>query len=177
VRRLLLVAIGALVVIAGIAALMLAFTSRDEPEVSSAAPGPGEQQPDLGARHLAADEHAPDAGLTDPPTSGPHHPDLVTRDRRVLEPDQIIHALELGNVVLFYDSARPPPELVAVQEEVSGPFDAEIAAAGQAVILARRSGAGPATALAWRRVLQTPDSADPRLRDFAEAWLGQRLGK
>jgi hypothetical protein len=173
VRRLLLVGIGALVVIAGVAALMLAFTSRDEPEVSSAAAGPGELQPDLGARHLAPDEHAPDEGLTDPPTSGPHHPDLVTRDRRVLGPDQIIHALELGNVVLFYDSPRPPPELVAVQEEVSGPFDAEIAAAGQAVILARRPGSGPATAAAWRRLLRTQDPADPALREFAEAWLGR----
>jgi hypothetical protein len=62
---------------------------------------------------------------------------------------------------------------VAVQEEVSGPFDAEIAAAGQAVILARRPGSGPATAAAWRRLLRAQDPADPALREFAEAWLGR----
>jgi hypothetical protein len=28
-------------------------------------------------------------------------------------------------------------------------------------------------ALAWRRRLRTADPADPRLRDFVDAWLGQ----
>jgi hypothetical protein len=45
------------------------------------------------------------------------------------------------------------------------------------VILARREGAGPATALAWRRVYETPDSRDPALREFTEAWLGRGLGQ
>ena len=62
-----------------------------------------------------------------------------------------------------------------LQEDVAGPFDAELAAAGQAVILARRAGAGPATALAWRRILKTGDATDPELREFAEAWLGRGL--
>jgi hypothetical protein len=58
---------------------------------------------------------------------------------------------------------------------VAGPFDAELAAAGQAVILARRPGAGPATALAWRRILRAGDPADPDLRTFTEHWLGRGL--
>ena len=52
-----------------------------------------------------------------------------------------------------------------------------MAAAGQAVILARREGAGPATALAWRHVYRAADPAIPALREFAEAWLGRGLGK
>jgi hypothetical protein len=79
-------------------------------------------------------------------------------------------------VILFYDAKRPPAALRAIQREVSGPFDAEVAAAGQQVILARREGAGPVTAAAWRRLLRSDDPADPRIRDFAEAWIGRGAG-
>jgi Protein of unknown function (DUF3105) len=161
-RRLGLVAVGVALAVGGLIALAMAFNARDDAGLSGAAAGPGELQPEGGGEW---------------PTSGEHREELVTRDRRELTDDEILTALELGNVVILYDGPDPGADLLRLQRQVSGPFDAEIAAAGQAVILARRSGAGPATALAWRRVLQTPDSADPRLRDFAEAWLGQRLGK
>jgi hypothetical protein len=158
------IAAGVLLAIAGLLALVLVLGARDDPEVVGEASSTLE--PDLGA------EHSGRAAATDePPTSGPHEPDLVTRDRRRLSNDQILHALELGNVVILYDAAEPPDELVAVQREVAGPFDAEIAAAGQAVILARWPGIGEPTALAWRRVHRGAG-----LREFAEAWLGQGLG-
>lgn len=163
--------VGAVVVIAGLAVLLLVFSARDDAGLSGAG-GPGKLEPDRGARHLPAGEHAP-PGLTDPPTSGPHHPRLVTRDRRRLNPDEVLHALELGNVIVFYGSPRPAPQLRALQNEVSGPFDAELAAAGQAVILAQRPDTGPALAAAWRRLLPAADPADPRLREFAESWLGR----
>jgi hypothetical protein len=75
--------------------------------------------------------------------------------------------------VILYDG-RVDPALERLRDEVAGPFDPELAAAGQAVILAPREGAGPALALAWRRSLRALDPADPRLREFAEAWLGLR---
>ena len=169
-RRFALVAAGVLVAVAGLIVLALVFNSRDDPEVARAPAGPGELQPDRGSGHDAA------ANVTDEwPTSGPHREELVTRDRRRLTDDQILHALELGNVVILYDAPDPGAALERLQEEVAGPFDAELAAAGQAVILARRAGAGPATALAWRRVYETSDSRDPALREFAEAWLGRGL--
>jgi Protein of unknown function (DUF3105) len=169
-RRLGLVAAGVLVAVVGLIALALAFNSRDDPEVASAPAGPGELQPDRGSGHDSP------AQVTDEwPTSGPHREELVTRDQRRLTDDQILHAVELGNVVILYDT--PDPALERLQEEVAGPFDAELAAAGQAVILARRDGAGPATALAWRRVYEAGDASDPGLREFAEAWLGRGLGK
>jgi hypothetical protein len=166
-RRFGLVAAGVLVAVAGLIALAVAFNARDDPEVASAPTGPGELQPDRGSGHDAA------ANVTDEfPTSGPHREEPVTRDRRRLTDDQILHALELGNVVILYDGPAP----TQVQEEVAGPFDAEVARAGQAVILARRDGAGPATALAWRHVYRAADPSDPGLREFAEAWLGRGLG-
>jgi Protein of unknown function (DUF3105) len=164
-RRFGLVAAGVLVAVAGLIALALAFNARDDPEVAGAPTGPGELQPDRGSGHDAP------ANVTDEwPTSGPHREELVTRDRRLLTDDQILHALELGNVVILYDAPEPPAALVALQREVAGPFDAEVAAAGQAVVLARRDGAGDGTALAWRRVMRSGD-----LREFAEAWLGRGL--
>jgi hypothetical protein len=169
-RRLGLVAAGVLVAVAGLFALAVVFNARDDPEVASAPAGPGELQPDRGSGHDAP------ARVTDRwPTSGPHREELVTRDRRRLSDDQILHALELGNVVILYDSLDPALE--GLQDEVAGPFDAEVAAAGQAVILARRDGAGPATALAWRRAYEAGGADDPGLREFAEAWLGRGLGK
>jgi hypothetical protein len=169
-RRLGLVAAGVLVAVAGLIALALAFNSRDDPEVAAAPAGPGELQPDRGSGHGAP------AQVTDEwPTSGPHREELVTSDRRRLTDDQILHALELGNVVILYDGPDPGTPLGQLQDEVAGPFDAELAAAGQAVILARRDGAGQATALAWRRVYQPGDPSDPGLREFAEAWLGRGL--
>jgi hypothetical protein len=174
VRRLLAVVAGAVLVAAGAAALLLIFAARDDAPVGAPpAAGPGELQPDLGAHHLPAGEHVPLGGLTDPPTSGAHHPRLITREGKRLSPDEILHALELGDVILFYDAPRPPAALRAVQRDVSGPFDPEVAAAGQQVILAPRPGAGPVTAAAWRRLLRARDPADPRVRAFAEAWIGR----
>jgi Protein of unknown function (DUF3105) len=142
--------------------LVLVLGSRDDAEVAPTQ-GPGELRPDRGAAH----DGPARADGDEPPTSGTHRPELVTRDRRQLTDDQLIHALELGNVVILSERIRP--ELAAVQREVAGPFDAEVAAAGQAVILARRD--GPTTALAWRRLLRSDDPAE--LQGFAEAWLGR----
>jgi hypothetical protein len=159
-----------LVVAAGLAGLLLVFSARDEGQIEASPTGPGELQPDDGARHVPGREGST-ALPPVPPTSGPHYPEPVTRERRELTADQIIHALELGNVVMLYDARRPPAALERLQQEVAGPFDAELAAAGQAVILAPWDGAASVIALAWRRVLETDDPA--RLRDFADAWLGE----
>ena len=100
-----------MLVAGGVFALLLAFNARDDAGVGGGAPaGPGELQPDLGRRHLEATQHIPLEGLTDPPTSGAHHARLPTREGR-LSPDQILHALELGDVILFYDAKRPPAAL------------------------------------------------------------------
>jgi hypothetical protein len=158
-RRALLVVAVVILAVAGVAVVALVVTSRDDSQVSGAVQGPGDVQPEG----------------SDPPASGSHADALVTRDRAAITDDQLVQAVELGNVVILYDGARPAPALVKLQRDVAGPFDAELAAAGQAVILARRAGAGPATALAYKRILRASDPADPALRDFAEFWLGRGI--
>jgi hypothetical protein len=170
-RRALPALVGVVLAVAVVAAVFLFVTGRDDSNVAGP-DGPGELQPNRGASHSGPAEASGD----DPPTSGTHESRLVTRDRRPITDDQLIHALELGDVVILYDAQQPPPALVQLQADVmGGPFDAEVAAAGQAVILARRPGAGPATALAWRRILRADDPADSSLGEFTEDWLGRGL--
>jgi hypothetical protein len=169
-RRALPALVGVVLAVGAIAAVFLVVTGRDDSQIAGPQ-GPGELQPDRGAGHAGPAEPSGD----DPPTSGTHRPELVTRDRRPITDDQLIHALELGDVVILYEGRQPDPALVRLQDEVAGRFDAELAAAGQAVILARRAGAGPAMALAWRRILRADDPADPNLRAFTEDWLGRGL--
>jgi hypothetical protein len=158
--------------IAGLAAaaclvLITILANRDSSGVTKAS-GPGTLEPDRGSAHVNG-PRTPASPPDDPPTSGPHRPEAVTRDGVPLSDDQLLEALHLGNVVFAYDGL--PAELKKIQDEISGPFDPELAAAGQAVILDRRPGVKGVIALAWRRELR---SGDPeRLREFADAWLGQ----
>jgi hypothetical protein len=163
--------------IAGLAAtacavLISILAARDDSQVSGAE-GPGVAEPDRGARHLGPND-PPTAEAERPPTSGPHRPEPVASQS--LSEDQLLEALHLGNVVLLYGGDAPGDALLAIQREVAGDFDPELAAAGQAVILARRPGTEGVTALAWGRRLQASDETDPQLREFAEAWLGQGPG-
>jgi hypothetical protein len=149
-------AAGALAVLAVLAAgafaLLQVVNARDDAEVATpAAAGPGEVVE----------------------TRCPARRRDVTRDRRALGDQEIATALARGNVVLV---ASEPAALARVQEAVSGPFDAELAAAGQMVILARGDGAG-VTALAFGRRLRAASPDDPELRAFAEAHLGSAAGR
>jgi hypothetical protein len=131
-----------------VVAVVVVLQSRDDAEVGSAS-GPGEK--------VEARCPGESAG--------------ITRDSRPLTEEQIAHATSLGNVVLRYPGSRPPAALRELQEELTGPFDAEIAAAGQAVILA--GGSDRIEALAWGRQQRAESPDEPQLRAFAEAWLGE----
>lgn len=98
------------------------------------------------------------------------------RDGTRLSEDQLLHALELGDVVLLYGTPKPPAALRALQERVSGPFDPVLAANGAAVVLGYRPETDGVTALAWKRVLRAPSAADPALQEFADYWLGRGAG-
>jgi Protein of unknown function (DUF3105) len=148
--------------------LITILANRDSSGVSKSS-GPGTLQSDRGSAHVNG-PRTPASPPDDPPTSGPHRPEAVTRDEVPLSDDQLLEALHLGNVVFAYDGS--PAALKRIQDEISGPFDAELAAAGQAVILDRRPGVKGTIALAWRRELRSDDPA--KLREFADAWLGQR---
>jgi hypothetical protein len=147
--------------------LITILANRDSSGVTKSS-GPGTLEPDRGSAHVNG-PRTPASPPDDPPTSGPHRPEAVTRDEAPLSDDQLLEALHLGNVVFAYDGS--PAALKKIQDEVSGPFDPELAAAGQAVILDRRPGVKGTIALAWRRELRSEDPA--QLREFADAWLGQ----
>jgi hypothetical protein len=168
----------AVVALAGGIGLLAFFASRDTGEVDRARPeGPGQVFADQGARHLAPGRRGPVKYNSDPPTSGPHVPQPVRRDQTVLSHDQVLHALETGNVVLAYGSARPPRGLRALADEAGGgPFDPALVPAGQTVILARRPGTRGVVALAWRRLLRARSASEPRLRTFVDRWLGRGRG-
>ena len=133
--------------LAAVVAVVLILQSRDSSDVGGAT-GPGEK---VAAR-------CPDS------------PEGITHDARPLSDNQIRQAVALGNVVLRYPGSKPPAALRQIQDELTGPFDAEIAAAGQSVILA--GGGRTVEALAWGRRLSAATPGDPELRTFAEAWLG-----
>jgi hypothetical protein len=158
-RRLGLALLTLVIALGGFVLVLLFFESRDDSQVPGGASG--------------AD--APGQVVRDQRRA--HAPAPIRRDGMPLTEDQLLHALELGDVVLVYGGARsPPPQLRALQEQVSGPFDPVLAANGAAVILAYRPGTDGVVALAWRRILRAPSASDPALEDFAGYWLGRAGG-
>ena len=152
---------------------LIAFLSSREKATFTELQGPGQVLPDQGKRHLKPGQAPGRPYASDPPTSGPHIPVAVTRDGARLSDDRILQALETGNVVLVYGSTQPPPALRALADDLAGPFDPELAKAGQAVILARRPATRGVVALAWRHLLHVRSATDPALRAFTDFWLGR----
>jgi len=158
VRRLLPVLVGVAVVVAGLVGLMAFASGRDDAGLSGGATaGPGEFE---------------SRSKEQPPTSGPHEQANVTGEDAVTD-DALLTALDQGNVVIAYPQTRPPAAREQLRRELTGPFDAELAAAGQMVILVRRPDSDGIQALAYQRRLEAQDPADPQLKAFAEAWLGK----
>lgn len=148
------------------------LAGRDTPGVAGPASGPGVAYRDQGAAHLNPGQLEP-VYDSDPPTSGPHVPAPVTSDRAQLTNDQLLQALEVGDVVLMYGTPSPPPPLVSLAAATAPRFTPTLAASGQAVVLARRPGTAGIVALAWAHMLRTGSATDPALRSFIQFWLGR----
>ena len=155
-----------------IAVLSGFFAGRDQANVSGLTSAPGQTFRDQGHAQLQPTELRP-AYDSDPPTSGPHAPEPVLRDGTQLSDDQLLEALQVGDVVIMYGTRAAPPGLTALARAVASPFTPALASAGQAVILARRPGAVGLIALAWTHMLRVSSASDPGLRQFAEFWLGR----
>lgn len=165
-------AIGLIAVLSGF------FAGRDQAGVSGGPAAPttiGHQFPDLGHAHLQPGQPRPPYN-SDPPTSGAHIPEPVLLDRNMLNDDQLLEALEVGDAVIMYGPRKPPPGLPGLARSLAGPFTPALAAAGQAVVLARRSRTSGLIALAWTRMLRVRSAADPSLRQFVQEWLGRGAG-
>jgi hypothetical protein len=171
-ERAVIVITGFAVAVGAIAALSGFFAGQDQAGIQGSAAGPGQTFRDLG--HVRLSPGAPHPVYdSDPPTSGAHVQSPVTDDASVLSDDQLLSALQAGDVVLVYGEPEPPPSLAALARAVAAPFTPALAAAGQAVILARRPGSTGVIALAWTHMLHVAEAADPRLIQFAQFWLGR----
>ncbi len=159
--------------IGAIAALSGFFAGRDAAGVTGGgSSGPGLTFKDLGHAHLQPGDPHPSYDSR-PPTSGAHVPVPVRSDAARLSVDQLLESLELGDVVIEYGSPEPPPGLRALARSLAPPFAPALAAAGQAVILARRPGTTGLIGLAWTHIVQVSAPSDPMLREFVQAWLGR----
>jgi hypothetical protein len=175
-RRVVVVVLGLLLGAAGVLGLQLVLGARDKPGVSGEQ-GPGQTFPDQGRRHLSPGERPHARFASDPPTSGPHVPIAVIPNATTFGDDELLQALELGNVVLAYPQRTAPPALRALAEQLMmGRFTPDLAATGQAVILARRPGLRGVVALYWRHLLRASSPSDPRLGEFASYWLDHGSG-
>jgi hypothetical protein len=170
----LLIVIVALAITVGLIALLSGglLAGRDSPGLYGPGGQLGVRFRDQGDAILAPGARAP-AYDSVPPTSGAHRPARIVRDARPLSDNQLLTALSAGNVVLMYGTERPPPRLKALVASIAAPFSPALAAAGQAVILARRPAIPGVLALAWTRLLHVRSASDPQLRSFALVFLGQ----
>jgi hypothetical protein len=172
-RPLWLVVGGVVLVLAVLAGVLIVAVGRDDPSVGPGDRGPGVAYPDQGKDHLALGEEPKIRFNSDPPTSGPHIPDPVLRDGVRLTRDQLLQALERGNVVVFFDSSRIGRALRRLQRRLTGPYLPAVGAAGGALILAQRPGTKGVIAAAWRHLLTVRTPNDPRLLAFANYWIGR----
>jgi hypothetical protein len=163
-----------LLALGGIAGGLFFFASRDQSKVTSNQ-GPGQAFADQGSAHVAKPGFAYNSN---PPTSGPHAVKAIRRDGELIDADQLLSALELGNVVILYPGhGKPPAALRALQDTDSGPLDPALLQTGNQVVLARYRGVNGVVAVAWRHLQPATSPTDPRLRSFVDFWLGRPLGR
>ena len=161
---------GILLGVAALVGVVALLTTRDRSTFHGPS-GPGIQVPDLGNARAAPGSTPTSRGAT-PPASGPHAPVPVQRDGVRLSADQVLRALELGDVVVVYRSPSAEPVLRALSDAAAAPFSPGLAAAGDALVLDRDPRYRGVTALAWRHVLHARNAADPALGGFVSYWLG-----
>lgn len=148
------------------------FAGRDQAGVSGGSAGPGQAYADLGHATLRPGQARPEYN-SNPPTSGAHFNQAVSGAGAPLDEDQLLTALQAGDVVILYGGSRPPADLAQFARSVTPPFSPALAATGDAVILARRPGTTGVLALAWAHMLHVPQPSDPALPVFVMYWLGR----
>ncbi len=142
--------------------------------MSSAGSGPGQAFTDLGHAVLQPGQPRP-AYNSNPPTSGPHVPAAVTREGVALSDDQLLQALQAGDVVIMYGGARPPAGAGAVR--AFGGAAVHPVAGGHR----RRRDPRPAaadgrrwSALAWAHWQRVQEASDPQRSGLRGVLAGAR---
>lgn len=168
------IAVASVLLSVGLIALLSGyFAGKDPANVTGTATPVGEQFRDLGHAALRPGQPHPTYD-SQPPTSGAHVPEPVRTDEARLNDDQLLQAVQEGNVVIMYGTRQPPPGLRKLASTVTGgPFSPALAAAGQAVILARRPGTVGLIGVAWTHLVHVSAPNDSLLGEFAQYWLGR----
>jgi hypothetical protein len=148
----------------------------------------GEEQvlPTLGNAHIAQGSTSPVAYNSTPPTSGPHYPGLAPWAvyREPIRYEQLIHNLEDGGVIIYYQCEDNCPELVDQLDAFARP----LIAAGRHLVVVRNDPTwmgeeGSVTALhqdmgarialvAWQRIDKFDEFDEARIRAFFERYEG-----
>lgn len=148
----------------------------------------GEEQslPTLGNTHIAQGSTSPIEYNSTPPTSGPHYPGLApwATYREPIRYEQLLHNLEDGAVVIYYQCPDGCPELAEQLETFARPY---IAAGRRLVVVPNdptwTGDVGAATPLhkdmgarialvAWQRIDKFDDYDEERIRAFFERYEG-----
>jgi hypothetical protein len=168
------IVVASLVISIGVIAVLSGglLAGRDNPGITGPTDQLGAQFRDQGNAHLAPGAPLPRYD-SEPPTSGPHVPVPITRNEAQISDNQLLQALSEGDVVIMYGTPKPPPGLRALADSIASPFTPALAAAGQGVILARRTGTNGLIGLAWTRLVHVRTLDDPSLRSFVIFWLGR----
>ncbi len=121
----------------------------------------GRRHLDPGERHFYASRY---------PTSGPHEP-VWTRPgfyESAQPPTRLVHALEHGNIVIYYD--RPGPEVEATLRDWADLFTGQ----WDGVVVSKDSGLGEGLVLtAWTKRLDMDSFDAPAAAAFVDAYRGR----
>ena len=148
-----------------------------QPATTSPSPLPGKEFPDLGNLHIQrlGDAHAP--YNSEPPTSGPHLPNIAPwgiYDKPIPKEYQV-HNLEDGGVVIQYNCPKGCPDLIKKLEGVFFKYKARAPKEKKYthLILAPYPDMDTRLALtAWTRLDKLNDFDEARIDRFIEAYIG-----
>ena len=140
--------------------------------------------PMQGNLHINHAESSPVAYNSTPPTSGPHYPNIVAW-QSYDEPfayEQLVHNLEDGGVIVYYQCEEPCPDLVAQLTDVVQPYMDN----GRHVVLLpndptwTQSGNGPRhedmgaviAVTAWQKLLKLETLDPEKIEQFIDSYEG-----
>ncbi|WP_035991523.1 DUF3105 domain-containing protein [Leptolyngbya sp. KIOST-1] len=124
--------------------------------------------PDQGREHVELGE--PVDYDSDFPTSGPHDPNPTMPGvyTDVQRPEQLVHSLEHGNIVIYYDqpAAETKKALVSWADQFSGPWDG--------IVVVPKAGLGQDIVLtAWTKKLVMPEFDPQAAATFIDEYRGR----
>ncbi|MEM7128883.1 MAG: DUF3105 domain-containing protein [Chloroflexota bacterium] len=138
----------------------------------------------LGNLHIDLGVRSPQPYNSLPPTSGPHYPSIVgwTIYEEPIRYEHLVHNLEDGGVVLYYQCEEDCPELVEQLTSLIQPYIDE----GRHVVLAPNDPSwtvgddstlhqdlgAPIAITAWQKLLKLDEFDAERLAEFIEAYEG-----